>query len=96
MSIPIEVPAFSNEEEEARWWHEHEATLAQSFDQAAANGTLRRSTLQQRRQEAASRSVLLDPADAALAHELAERSGEPFENYVKRVMHRALLLEKSA
>jgi len=93
----LKAPKFESEAAEARWWFENQDKLAQAFETAAANGTLRRTSLQERRERAAlASSVKLDPADEKLARELAASKGETFEVYVKRVMHEALQLEKSA
>lgn len=93
MSEALKVPKFDNEADEARWWFENQGQVAQAFDAAASEGKLRRASLRDR---LPSTTVVLDAEDAALAQELAHRHGESFEGYVKRVVHHALLLEKSA
>jgi hypothetical protein len=96
MSEVLKVPTFDNEADEARWWFENQGKIAQAFDSAASEGKLRRTSLRDRLTPMSSTTVVLDAEDAALAQELAQRHGESFEGYVKRVVHRALLLEKSA
>ena len=95
MSESLTIPKFTNETEEADWWYEHRGDLERLFDEQAAAGTLRRTNLADFIRRRAS-TVILDEGDAALARKLAEDRGEPFELYVRRVMHNALLLEKSA
>ncbi|MEZ2348135.1 hypothetical protein [Terriglobus sp. RCC_193] len=96
MSETVKVPKFENEADEARWWFENQDKVARAFDTAASEGTLRRTSLRDRFTPPPPASVVLDAEDAALANELAQRHGESFEGFVKRVMHQALLLEKSA
>lgn len=42
--INLDTPVFRDEAEEARWWFEHNNELTENFEQAAANGTLRRTS----------------------------------------------------
>ena len=98
MSDMLKVPKFDTEAEEAQWWFDNEDLVAGAFDEAAKNGTLRRSTLADRlaRAKTSQVPVVLDPADITLARELAARTGESFEDFVRRVVHQALELEKTA
>jgi hypothetical protein len=94
----LKVPQFESEAEEAQWWFDNQDLVAEAFDAAANNGTLRRSTLSDRlkRAKASQVPVALDPADATLARELAAKTGESYQDFVRRVVHQALQLEKTA
>lgn len=98
MSEMLKVPKFETEAEEDRWWFDNQDLVAGAFDEAARNGTLRRSTLADRLARARSPQVpiTLDTADAKLASELAAKRGESYETFVRRLMHQALQLEKIA
>jgi hypothetical protein len=41
----FDTPVFQNEQEEAEWWDAHQDELADAFEEAAANGTLRMGTV---------------------------------------------------
>ena len=92
------VPHFDNEADEARWWFEHKDLIEQDFEDAFDNGTIGsgRSLRYTVDRSALSVPVVLDPADITLARELAARTGESFEDFVRRVVHQALELEKTA
>ena len=98
MSEMLKVPKFESEAEEAQWWFDSQDLLAEAFDAAAKNGTLRRSTLADRlaRAKASQVPVVLDAADASRVSELAAKRGESYGDFVRRVVHQALELEKTA
>jgi hypothetical protein len=98
MNDMLKVPKFATETEEAQWWFDNQDVLAEAFETAAKNGTLRRSTLADRltRAKASQVPFVLDPADATLAGELAAKRGESYEAFLRRVVHQALELEKTA
>jgi hypothetical protein len=90
MSTKRVFPKFANEEEEATWYFEHADELAEDFDAAAANGTLGYGRLA-RRFGLQPNVVYLQPADANLAREQAERRGIDYDKYVQGLIHEALL-----
>ena len=98
MSEMLKVPKFESEAQEAQWWFDNQDLVADAFGAAAKNGTLRRSTLADRlaRAKGSQVPIVLDAADATLASALAAKRGESYEAFVRRVMHQALQLEKTA
>lgn len=98
VSNMLKVPKFETEAQEAQWWFENQDLVAEAFDVAAKNGTLRRSTLADRlsRSKTPQIPIVLDAADATLAGELAAERGESYGDFVRSVVHRALGFEKSA
>lgn len=98
MSELLKVPKFETEADEVQWWFDNQDRVADAFDAAAKNGTLRRSTLADRlaRAKALQVPIVLDAADATVALELAARRGQTYEAFVRRVVHDALELEKTA
>jgi predicted DNA binding CopG/RHH family protein len=83
-------PELANEEEEARWWPQQEDQLADAFEKAAENGTLKRGTLARRMGATPPTTIRLDPNDIARARQLAERKGLKYQTYLKMLLHEAL------
>ncbi|HLI02664.1 MAG TPA: hypothetical protein VKU93_00225 [Terracidiphilus sp.] len=80
---------FKSEAEEARWWEEHQDSLAGEFEQAAAAGTLGRGTAA-RKGNTPTTTIRLDPSDIAKARAQAERRGLKYQTYLKMLIHEAL------
>ncbi len=104
------VPHFADEADEAQWWFDNQEKIAAAWDAAAANGTLRKGNLQERLARlrrtqsvmlptegaAPTNIITLSAADEQAARQAAERAGETYEMFVRRVVHEALQLEQSA
>lgn len=95
MAQKLEVPQFANEAEEARWWFEHQDAVADEFELAEKEGRLGYGTVAQRAGLTADIFVL-EPEDAERARVQAERRGLTYQEYVKMVVHRALLSEEQS
>jgi hypothetical protein len=83
------IPSFATEAEEAKWWFDNSDDLDKDFEEATANGTLKRRTTA-RRFGLVSNFVDLKPSDAERARELAARQGVEFEAFVQNLVHEAL------
>jgi hypothetical protein len=83
------IPSFATEAEEAKWWFDHSDELDKDFEEAIANGTLKRRATA-RRFGFVSNFVDLKPNDADKARELAARQGVEFEAFVQNLVHEAL------
>ncbi len=88
------MPQFNNEGEEAQWWFEHREELGRDMVAAAQGGKLGVGTA--RRANEAAAKISLDPEDVERARLQAERRGLEYQDYVKMVVHRALLLEEKS
>jgi predicted DNA binding CopG/RHH family protein len=93
MEQNLKVPEFKTEGDEARWWVENQAQLAHLFEQAAAEGKLKRGTVA-RRGNTPTTTIRLDPEDIAKARFHAERKGLKYQTYLKMLIHHALRQEE--
>ena len=89
MKTEMKKKSFSNEAEEARWWDEHQDSLATEFENAAAAGTLGHGTAA-RKGATPTTTIRLDPADIARARDQAKRHGLRYQTYLKMLIHQAL------
>lgn len=83
-------PTFPSEGEEAQWWPKQEDKIADAFEKAAAEGTLRRGTLASRVSAIPPTTIRLDPVDIARARKQAQQRGLKYQTYVKMLLHEAL------
>lgn len=90
MAKKTNKPAFASEREEAQWWPAQEDRIADAFEKAAANGTLRRGTLDPMMSAIPPTTIRLDPADIARARKQAEQRGLKYQTYIKMLLHNAL------
>ena len=95
MDQKLVIPKFENEAAEAKWWFDNQDSLFDEFERAGQAGELRRGSVL-RRANTAALAVALDPEDVARAEAQAERRGLDYQDYVKMVVHRALLQEEHA
>ena len=89
-----QMPRFENEGEEAQWWFDHREELGQDMVAAAQGGKLGVGTA--RRASEMMTRIALDPEDVERARVQAERRGLEYQDYVKMVVHRALLIEEKS
>ena len=88
------VPKFKTEAEEAQWWYDNRQEVEDALIHAMDNGTIRRGTAPRLTSEArASRNVTIRmvEADLDLARKQAEEKGQPYQTYIKSVLHEALV-----
>jgi hypothetical protein len=95
MAQKLEVPQFASEAEEARWWFEHQDAVADEFERAEQEGKLGHGTVA-RRAGLVGDALVLEPEDAERARVQAERRGLTYQEYVKMVLHQALLNEEQS
>ena len=94
ISVPIGVPKFKTEAEEAQWWYDNRGKVEDALIDAMDYGTIRRGTALRLTSEArASRNVTirLAEADLHLARKQAEEKGFPYQTCIESVMHEALV-----
>jgi predicted DNA binding CopG/RHH family protein len=95
MAQRLEVPKFANEAEEARWWFENQDIVADEFELAASEGRLGHGRAKQR--VLAARGLLqLESEDAERARRQAKGRGMEYQEYLKMVLHQALLIEEKS
>lgn len=90
MAKKLNNPAFASEAEEAEWWPQQEDKIADAFEKAAADGTLKRGTLAGRMGAIPPTTIRLDPGDIARARKQAEQRGMKYQTYIKMLLHDAL------
>jgi predicted DNA binding CopG/RHH family protein len=78
------VPKFKSESEEAAWWFENRALVEEALINAMDRKTIRRAP-------ARNITIRMQEADLALARRQAQRSGLPYQTYIKSVLHEALV-----
>jgi hypothetical protein len=92
-------PRFSNEREEADWWAANPDFILQELERAKAEGRLGHGTAMRmaaERRAVAGRTVELDQDDVEVATKLAQRKGVERSEYLKGLLHSALLREEEA
>lgn len=80
------IPAFASEQEEAKWWDEHQDMVEENLIRAIEDGSARRGRLSRSRNV----TIRLAEADLELARKQAEKKGLPYQTYIKSVLHEAL------
>lgn len=100
------VPSFKTEAEEAKWWFENEDLVSREFEQAAAEGRLKRGGIRRLFAEKGipfpeprkapaptptpTTTIRLDPDDIAKARIQAAERGLRYQTYLKMIIHEAL------
>ena len=90
------IPKFASEAEEAKWWFDNRGELDKDFEQAFAEGRLRRRTESRLSTAVPTTTIRLDPVDIEMARTQAEKKGLKYQTYLKMVIHEALLKEAKA
>ncbi|MEO8726760.1 MAG: hypothetical protein ABI383_11665 [Acidobacteriaceae bacterium] len=85
---------FNSEAEEAAWWYDHQDDIAQAFIEAEQHGTLRHGTVARLAAEHLPSNVLLPDHDLELARKQAQAVGVDPEDYIRSLLHEALLREE--
>jgi predicted DNA binding CopG/RHH family protein len=93
MSERRKLPAFANEDEEAKWWYDNREQHAEEFLQAAREGRVTRGAMI-RRGLVRTPSVMIPSNDMEDAKMLAEKKGVAPETYIQHLVHEALQREK--
>jgi len=89
----IQIPAFDNEAQEARWWDDHKALVEENLLQAMREGTAQRGTAQRIQKEArASKNITIrmPVADIERARHLSAKKGLAYQTFIKMLLHEAL------
>jgi len=92
MSEKRYLPAFASEAEEAQWWFDHREEHGVEFVQAIREGRITNGS-KRRIAVAQSTPILLDADEASIALVLASNAGLDYADYVKQLLHDALLRE---
>lgn len=95
MPKKMDIPAFTKEADEAKWWAAQEDRIADEFEEAAAKGEIGRGTAA-RRAALPTTTIRLDPNDIELARAQAERKGLRYQTYLKMLIHEALRSQEKA
>ncbi len=93
MDQRVSIPRFESEADEAKWWFDNQDAVFGDFKRAGEQGTLGRGTAARLANAASFAMVTLHPEDAERARAQAQRRGLEFGDYVRMVVHRALLVE---
>jgi len=88
MTKLITPPDGLTESEEADWWYANRETVSQEFQQAFAEGRVRRGPLVPPSQR--TKPVELDPEDARRVSDAAQKRGLDYQTYLKKLIHEGL------
>lgn len=88
MPNKVDVPNFQSEAEEATWWDSHPEVVTEIMSLAVRAGTARRSALK-------TVTMRIPESDLAMAQQLADQKGLPYQTYIKVLLHEALTREAS-
>lgn len=92
--MPMNVPEFKSEKEEAEWWDAHPEISVAMFEEAERNGTLRQGSVLV---DIGEREMIMLPVeDARLARSQAMRANISIEEYLSGLIHQALEQDKIA
>ena len=81
--IKLTMPEFKTEREEAAWWFNNQDAVSREYFNREPTPEFRNELC-----------LMMDPEDFRMAQEQAEQSGALFEDYLRRVLHEALLARK--
>ena len=97
MAQQLVIPKFASESEEAQWWFDNQDLAFEEFVRADKEGRVERGMAARlaREASAAALTIALDPEDAERARAQAQRRGMDYREYVKTVVHRALMVEET-
>jgi predicted DNA binding CopG/RHH family protein len=92
------VPAFANEAEEAKWWHQNRrlhgkqllTEVRKGNAQVLTKGKLVERIAASRKTPAPVVALRIPEEDLALARKQAERKGLPYQTYIKSLLHETL------
>ena len=80
----LEMPEFQTEREEAIWWYNNQDAVGREFLEDKTLPPEYRNEL----------SLMVEQADLEMARSQAERKGMVFEDYLRGLLHEALLAHK--
>jgi predicted DNA binding CopG/RHH family protein len=86
--MPIAIPKFKSEREEARWWDAHPEVVTALFLKAKKEGRLER--LPRIRVATKSVTIRLPITDLETAQKIADKRGLPYQTFIKGLLHQAL------
>lgn len=91
------LPVFKTDEEEARWFAEHDDELDQYFGEPKMVTREEAEQLGMLPPRKPSEAIKLRMAidDLALAKEMAQQKGIPYQTFLKSLIHEGLLREKN-
>ena len=89
---------FSSKADEAKWWSDNQAFIADRFKRAKAAAKLSKGTVARMTQERGGPSpaitIRLPESDLARARNLAAQKGLRYQTYLKMLLHEALASEE--
>lgn len=96
LKVPLDMPHFKNEEEEAKWWATHQDEVDDFFERAKKAGAITRGVSIPQMQTTQT-TVRILSTDIARLKKHAMRKGMRYQAYLKMLIHEALNeREKSA
>ncbi len=82
-SVPLEMPEFRSEAEEALWWDQHQEVIADLLVKHGRRGAVPTKSI----------SVRLPVTDIERARRLGEKRGMGYQTVIKSLLHEALKRE---
>lgn len=93
----LDLPNFSSEAEEARWWDTHQHEVDDFIARAHKAGAVTRGVLLKQWAAASTQTTIRLPnADIARAKTIAARRGLKYQTYMKMLIHEGLNREEKA
>jgi predicted DNA binding CopG/RHH family protein len=86
----IQPPKGLTEAEEADWWYDHREIVEREFEQAFAEGQVRRVPVVPPSQRSVSTTIQLDPKDLKKVRAIAAKRGLDYEAFLQTLVHQAL------
>jgi len=96
--IPVKVPRFKSESEEADWWYQNREVHGKELLAAVRSGEAQILTKEKllariaasKKKPAPVVALRIPEADLALARKQAEQKGLPYQTYIKSLLHETL------
>jgi predicted DNA binding CopG/RHH family protein len=89
----MNIPEFSSDEQEARWWDDHQEQVEENLIAAMREGKAQRGTAQRLIAEARGSkniTIRMPLADLERARELSAKRGLAYQTFIKMLLHEAL------
>ncbi len=90
--LPVDMPTFKSEAEEAEWWDRHPEVIEDLFRRGVKAGTITHGSVAKALQTK-STTIRLFAEDLERAKVVAERKGLRYQTYLKMLIHEALKKE---
>lgn len=88
--VPIGLPAFASESEEADWWETHRKEVDDFIRRAHRAGAVTRGVVLRQWAASTQTTIRLPNEDIRRARALAARKGLKYQTYIKMLIHEGI------